>query len=389
MDGSGPEERHREMRTVVVHLVDDLNVGGLERTLAIIVKNLDKDKYRTIVWCLIGGGQIAGELERQGFEVRVLGLSASDRIRSLLRLAWRLRRERVGILHSWGISGGVWGRTASILARVPVRFVHVQNTYYDLDKSERFKERFLGIFTDRIIACSEAVKKCLVESVGVNVHKVETIRNSVETEKFRKIRDIQSVRAEFDPGSKDIIVGSVSRLVPVKGYHYLLAAAVKILRKFPNVKFLVVGDGALRKNIESASVAEGIKKNFIFTGYREDIPRLLSIMDIFVHPSGIREGLPLAIAEAMACGIPVVAGDIGGTSEIVKDGETGLLTPPGNVHALAGSIISLIENPGMAREMGKKGREFVEEKFSSRLMVKKTEDLYDRLIREKIEKSQI
>ncbi|NOZ70090.1 MAG: glycosyltransferase family 4 protein, partial [Deferribacteres bacterium] len=114
--------------------------------------------------------------------------------------------------------------------------------------------------------------------------------------------------------------------------------------------------------------------------YREDIPRLLSIMDIFVHPSGVREGLPLAVAEAMACGIPVIAGDVGGTPEIVKHGETGLLVPPGDIYALAESIAFLVENPEKAREMGMKGRELVEERFSSSLMVSKVESLYGRLM---------
>ncbi|NOZ70017.1 MAG: glycosyltransferase, partial [Deferribacteres bacterium] len=113
------------MKTVVVHLVDDLNVGGLERTLAIIVKNLDRDRYRTVVWCLIGGGRIADELQRHGFEVDILGLSPSDRMRSLLKLARRLRQEKADIVHCWGVSAGVWGRAASVLSRVPVRLVHV------------------------------------------------------------------------------------------------------------------------------------------------------------------------------------------------------------------------------------------------------------------------
>ncbi len=369
------------MKTAVVHLVDDLNVGGLERTLAIIVKNLDKDRYRTAVWCLIGGGRIADELKRQGFEVVILGLRPSHRIRSLLELACRLRRERVQILHCWGASAGVWGRAASIPARVPVRLVHVQNTYYNFSRRERLKERFLSMFTDRIIACSEAVRTCLVEFIGIKGHKIQTVHNSVEIQRFRKIADTRPVRAEFSLAPEDIVVGSVSRLVPVKGHHCLLAASVNVLKKFPAVKFLVVGDGPLRKDIEAAASEESvIRRNFIFTGYREDIPRLLSIMDIFVHPSGVREGLPLAVAEAMACGIPVVAGDVGGTSEIVKHGETGLLVPPGDIYALAESIVFLVENPEKAAEMGRRGREVVEERFSSGLMVDKIENLYGRLM---------
>ncbi len=369
------------MKTLVVHLVDDLNVGGLERTLAVIVKNLDKERYRTVVWCLIGGGLIADELQGHGFEVDILGLSTSDRMRSLFRLARRLRQERADIVHCWGVSAGVWGRAASVLSRVPVRLVHVQNTYYDLSRRDRFKERFLSMFTERIIACSEAVRTCLVDFIGIKGHRIETVHNSVDVRKFRRIHDTRRVRAEFNLAEEDTVVGNVSRLVPVKGHHCLLAASVNVLRKFPDIKFLVVGDGPLKKDIEAAASEDPVmRRNFIFTGYREDIPRLLSVMDVFVHPSGMREGLPLAVAEAMACGIPVVAGDVGGTSEIVKHGETGLLVPPGDIHALADSIVFLVENPEKARRMGMKGRKSVEERFSSGLMVNKIENLYDRLM---------
>lgn len=364
------------MKTNVVHLVDDLKIGGLERTLAIVVENLDKAKYNVSVWCLIGGGRIADKLRERGFEVKILKLSTSTRIHSLLRLTWRLRKEKVKILHCWGISGGVWGRFASILAGVPIRFVHVQNLHYDLKRKGRLIEYFLSFFTDRIIACSEAVKKCLIEFIGIKKHKIETIYNSIEIQKFNRTSNSQTVRNEFNLDIKDIVIGNVSRLVPVKGHYYLLEAVAKILKEFPQVKLLLVGDGPLRKDLEAKAEELGIKGKVIFTGLREDIPRLLSIMDIFVLPSVVKEGLPLAVAEAEACALVVVATDIGGNSEVVKDKETGLLIPPGDVQSLTKSLIFLLKNPQRAKQMGEAGRRLCEERFSSDMMMQKMHHLY-------------
>lgn len=371
------------MRTNVVHLVDDLKVGGLERTLATIVENLDKTKYEVSVWCLIGEGQIAEELKNKGFEIKVLNFLSRNKLCNLLRLIRRLKKEKVEIIHCWGISGGIWGRFASILARVPIRFAHVQNTYDDFGKKERLIERFLGFFSDRIIACSEAVKKCLTEFVGIKPHKIETIYNSIEIQKFNRVWNTQAIRNEFKLKRGDIIIGNVSRLVPIKGHRYLLEAAVKIIEKFPRIKFLIVGDGPLKSSLEAKTEELGIKEKVIFTGWRQDIPRLLSIMDIFVLPS-LREGLGVAILEAMYLSRPVIATNVGGVPEVVKDGETGILVPPRDIQALTKGLSFLLQNPQKAKEMGKAGGKLCEKTFSSVTMMKKIHQLYTFYIDKKL-----
>lgn len=370
----------------VVHLVDDLKLGGLEKTLAIIVKNLDMSRYRVSIWCLISGGRIAEELKEKGVEVKILRFSISAKIRSLIRLTWRLKKEKIDILHCWGISGGVWGRCAAILAGVPIKFAHVQNLYYDLSRKARLIERLLSIFTDKVIACSETVSRCLIGFIGIQEHKIETIYNSVEIEKFSKIQDVQDIRREFNLSKEDIIIGTVSRLVPVKGHIYLLKSAVKVVKDFPRAKFLIIGEGPLKEELQNKATELGIKNNVIFTGLREDIPRLLSVMNIFIQPSIIKEGLPLAIAEACACTLAVIASDIGGNSEVVRDKETGLLVPPADVDALSKSLIFLLQDYQKVKQMGQAGRRFCEERLSSETMMQKIHRLYSFYVNKKLKK---
>jgi len=364
------------MKIKIVHLTDNLNIGGLERSLAIVAENLDKARYEIGVWCLLGGGKIAEELQVDGIEVKVLNFSNSHKIRSLLRLAGRLREEKIKIVHCWGFSAGVWGRLAAVIAGVPARFAHAQNLCDDLGGKARFIEYSLSFFTDKVIACSEAVKRCLIGFTGIPAHKIVTIYNSVDIQRFRKTESGEEARREFNLAGDDIVIGAVSRLVAVKGHIYLLSAAANVLKEFPRVKFFIVGDGPLKEELKNKAEELNIGKSVIFAGLRGDIPRLLSAMNIFVQPSIIREGLPLAIAEAQACSLAVVASDIGGNSEIVNDKVTGLLVPSADIGALSESLIFLLRSPDKAKEMGRAGRLLCEEKFSSKRMIKEIESLY-------------
>jgi glycosyltransferase involved in cell wall biosynthesis len=378
MDGISQKEMKIKMKIKIkiVHLVDDLKVGGLERSLAIVAENLDKAKYEVSVWCLLGEGKIADELKAKGIEVKVLNFSSAHKIRSLLKLTRWLRQEKVKIVHCWGLSAGVWGRVAAVIAGVLIRFSHVQNLYYDLVRKERCIEYILSFFTTQVIACSEAAKRCLIEFIGIKAEKITTIYNSVEIQKFSPKEDAKDVRKEFNLSEEDIIIGTVSRLVPVKGHIYLLNAAIKVLKEFPRVKFLIVGDGPLKAELKNKAEELGIKENVIFSGLREDIPRLVSAMNIFVQPSIIKEGLPLAIAEACAFALAVVASDIGGNSEIVQDQKTGILVSPADSDALARGLIFLLRNPDKAKEMGQAAQLLCKEKFSSETMMQKIEALY-------------
>ncbi|MCX7661079.1 MAG: glycosyltransferase, partial [Candidatus Omnitrophica bacterium] len=151
----------------VIHLVDDLKIGGLERMLATIVTHLDKNRYEVMVGCLIGGGDIAEELIRKNIQVKILSFSKSPFL-VLWRLIFWLRKEKPKIIHCWALSAGVLGRLAGFFVFVPVIILHVQNVYYGLSEKQRIIERILSFITHKIIACSEGVKESLVNFVKIN-----------------------------------------------------------------------------------------------------------------------------------------------------------------------------------------------------------------------------
>jgi L-malate glycosyltransferase len=160
----------------------------------------------------------------------------------------------------------------------------------------------------------------------------------------------------------------------------LIEAAVEIAREFPQVRFLLVGDGAQRANFEGQVAKRDLQANFSFLGRREDVPRILACCDIAVLPSKA-EGLPNAVLEYFASGLPTVASQVGGNCEIVQDGVTGLLIPSEDSAALTKALLHLLRDPDAAASMGTRAREFVSANFSFQRMIEKTDQLYSELLR--------
>ena len=165
-----------------------------------------------------------------------------------------------------------------------------------------------------------------------------------------------------------------------KGVFYLIQSASCILEYRKDLIFLLVGAGAQEEKLKNFCVDLKIEKNVIFTGERDDIPEILSSIDIFVLPS-LREGLPLTILEAMACAKPIIATNVGGIPEAVKDGVSGILVPPKDPESLQNAIVELLDDTEKQETMGLKGKQICEEHFRSRAMVDKIEKLYDLLIK--------
>ncbi|RKY04929.1 hypothetical protein DRP77_02445, partial [Candidatus Poribacteria bacterium] len=211
---------------------------------------------------------------------------------------------------------------------------------------------------------------------------LSTVHNGIEIEAFNL--DHRSIPpANIDPrlNGSDLIVGSVGRLHPVKGYGYLLEAVPKVKAAVPRVKFVIAGEGVLRRELEEKAERLGIGGTVLFLGHRDDIPEVLSCFDIFVLPS-LTEGISISILEAMAASKPVIATDVGGNPEVVEGGTTVGLVKPENPDELARAIIALAENPTMRDALGRAGRKRVMERFSMKAMVSKYEGLYDDLISE-------
>jgi glycosyltransferase involved in cell wall biosynthesis len=233
-----------------------------------------------------------------------------------------------------------------------------------------------SLFVKKIIVVSRVTLDNFL-SIGIKPEKITLIYNGIDLKKFeispkQKLR----IKKEFDLENFQV-VGMVSRLVKNKGQDFLIKAAPYILKIYPKVKFLIIGEGPDRKILEEEIKKKELSKNVILTGFRKDIPSLLSVLDVFVHPSYTKtEGLPYSILEAQAAQKPVVVTDVGGCKEALEDGKTGFLIKARDEKILAKVIISLLKNPKLGQKMGKRGREFIKENFNLDKSIKKTVNLF-------------
>ncbi len=364
----------------VIHLVEDLKIGGAERIIADIAEGLDGKKFDVSVWCVTSGGETASELIKNGIKVSILGISTHHNPWNVFKLTRLLKNAGPDIVHTHGYFASVIGRLAARKAHIPGIVTHVHSTYWDYEKRHIRTERKLSRFTHKIICCSKAVENFVRDFENIKDSKTIMIYNGVDEDKFSKHKDSRSIRAELGIDEGSPVVGTVSALTPHKGHIHLIQAASSVLGTFPSTRFLIVGDGFLRARLEDQAKNLNISSSVIFTGERKDIPEILSLMDIFVLPSFSREGLGLAILEAMAVGRPVVATEIGGIPEAVIQGKTGLLVPPGDSEEMAQAIIQILQDPEKAKSMGEKGRARVKERFTKTKMLSEIQNVYQSLI---------
>lgn len=367
----------------ILQLVEALNSGGMERVIATLACGLDKGKYDVEVWCLAQGGDIAQELLDREVTLKILNISNYHNPFSMLKLILRLKKARPDILHMHGYFASTAGRITGKLAGVSILITHVHSTYWWYKKRHIVMERLLSHITHKIICCSKAVEEFVQQKEAIKPSKTVVIYNGIDENRFNQPKDTSAIRQALTIKLSDQVVGIVASLTPQKGHTYFLEAACKILDVLPHAKFLIVGDGILRKELEQKAYDLNIAVNVIFTGERKDIPDLLSIMDVIILSSHIREGMPISLLEAMAAARPVVATNIGGIPEVIVDGQTGLLVEPQNSQSLASATINLLKDRDYALALGENGKQRFSQ-FDSKTMIDKIEELYDYCLEKKM-----
>jgi glycosyltransferase involved in cell wall biosynthesis len=290
-----------------------------------------------------------------------------------------LRTERVEVLHIHlvGYTGGRWALLAARLARVPATVCTIQITPAQRERwLTRLDRRITTAGVDRFIAVSQVSRQRLVDYLGQSPAKIAVIPNAVELERYATAPALagDSVRTRHGVSPDAVLLGAVARLSPQKGLSYLIDALPAIVAQQPRVQVLLVGDGPLRAALEAQATALGVRDRVHFAGPQEDVPSYLRAMDLFVLPS-LFEGLPLAVLEAMAAALPVVATAVDGTPEAVEDGVTGRLVPPRDAAAFAETVLDLLRDPAAQARMGAAGRARANE-FSVEALVDHVSSVY-------------
>jgi len=242
--------------------------------------------------------------------------------------------------------------------------------------------RFTSVIVDVVISVSENVARFVAEEIKIPREKIYIIPNGVDITKFNHLPPQIISRQMNKIQSEGLIIGAIGRPRPVKGYKFLLEAFQEISKEYSQSFLVFVGNGPYRNDLIKFSSNLCISDRVVFLNDHKNIPELLSAFDIVVS-SSLHEGMSNVILEGMAAGLPVVATAVGGTPEVVIDGETGFLVPPGDPDALAEAINKLLNDPVLRKRFGQAGRKRVEKCFTIEETVRKTEDLYLRLLKEK------
>lgn len=382
-----------DKKVLFVHSNSDI-VAGQEISLLNRIKGLKEKGVKTIV-AVNGNGIFFNLLKENNIEVRNLTLRRIRKVnpfpffRTVFQVYRLIKQERVSIVHCSGAYPNQYCLPAARLARIPC-VVHVNSAIYT---REDFVKSFLN-YADAIIAVSDAVKKHIINSLGVSSEKVIVSYNGLKIKKIfdavefvyfgAKSDSSENIRKKFNIGDNVKIVGQISQIIPRKGVEYFIKMASIVKSAFPNTKFLLIGSAPaeyLDYELEQKRLVSslGLNQDVIFTGFQKDIIRIIKILDISVLCS-LEEGLGRVIIESLALGKPVVGTDVGGMPEIIINNQTGFLVPPKDPEALAEAVIKLLKDPQKAKMMGTAGINSIADKFNIERHTESILNIYNSLL---------
>ena len=352
----------------VYQFITPSQIGGAEVHLLALCRKLAQRGHHVTVVCPRGRA-LTRELADRGFDVWAPRTTGKVDPLTLVRLAARLRRDRADVLHAHLSTASLIGSLAARLAGVPSIV-----TVHGLNRRTAF------MCAQRIIAVSHAVCRHLVAQ-GIPESRIAVIHNGIELERYRRPPDAGLVRARLGLTPGESLIGAVGRLGPEKGHSYLIEAAALLIRRdrLP-VRLVIVGEGRNRPVLEATTLRCGIAGRVTLVGFQRDVMPYEAALDLFCLPS-LKEGLSLSALEAMALAKPVVASRVGGTPEVVVDGETGLLVEPADPEALAQALAGMLRDRERAQRMGEAGRARVEALFDLDHSVDRIEALYEQVAR--------
>jgi len=368
-------------RIKLLQMLTNFHIGGTERQVANLARGIDASQFDLHLACLHNSGELLAELETLRVprsEFRIGRLYSPKTLWQGVRLAQYVRRNLIQIVHSYGFYPNVFTVPVARLAGASIVVASIRNTCDLLTPLQRRLQKLVCRLADCVLVNAEAIRENLVEE-GYDPSKIVVIRNGITLSRFAKRERAAVIRQElgFPPTAR--LVGVFSRLNPMKGIPYFLDAATVLAERFPDVCFLVVGDGAIKRELEEQARRMGLGRRIAFTGFRSDVPELLSEAAVSVLPS-LSEGTSNTLLESMAAGIPVIATRVGGNPEVIEDGVSGLLVPPRDSAALAAATARLLEDEALAARLGEAGMRRVSELFSIEGSVHETEHLYQRLV---------
>ncbi len=359
--------------------------AGAEVQLAILLSSLIKVPDLAITAILFNQGRLASELMGLGIKTQVILESRHNPLSIAKQLSDFFRHHQIDILHTHKYKDNVLGALSSVWQgiRWRIRTIHGSPepfVGYQAVKIKIYEIVDNGVnrwLVDRILAVSLDLRSQLIKRF--DPEKVICVHNAIDVEQMRVTGCATGLRKELKLGGQEFVIGTMGRLMPVKGLESFLKAAHIIRRQRPNVKFIIAGDGPSKGLLQARAHEYGVQNDVLFLGHRNDSHEILELMDLFVLPS-LSEGIPMALLEALALARPVVASRVGGIPEVIEHGINGLLVTSGRADELAQSCIALMDDYAWGQRLGVAGRKRVEERFSARFMADQVAELYRTLV---------
>lgn len=320
---------------------------------------------------------LAQKAQEEGIPVIPLRMRGEADFWAAVRLALILKRRQCQLIHYHDAHAVMLGALASRLAKVPLR-VLTRRVDFPLNENPVSRWKYQKNI-DAFIAVSTGVRDVLVEG-GIDRKRIYIVPDGIDFTPYEENKEKGVLRRELNFSSTDYVVGIVAHLADHKGHKYLIEAVRLLKEKLPEVRLIIVGEGPLKLELTRQVRDFHLEDVVFFLGFREDIPRILASLDLFVLSSHM-EGLGSSLLEAMASRLPVVATRVGGIPDVVIPQETGLLVPPKNPAALAEAILEMYRHRDKAREMGQRGYEVVHQKFSAEAMAAKVIEVYRKLFK--------
>lgn len=363
----------------IVHVVENLDRGGLERTVVDLIASQRDAGHECRVICLFKLGLLARELLASGVRVDACGKRPGLDLRALRRARALIRQSPDAVIHTHNAMAHYYAVLASLGLPVKCRI----NTRHGMGGRTRsgrqewlYRQSLRG--TDYAVAVCEAARERFAADGMRPRRALLSVPNGIRLERFRPADDVarQSLVAELGLSTGSRIIGTVGRLQPVKDHALLLRAFAKVRVQVPEAALVIVGDGPLRAALEAQAEQAGLSDAVRFMGDRHDVPRLLTGMEVFALTS-TSEGYSVALLEACASSLPIVATEVGGNREIVRHGINGRLVPSGDTAAIATALIALLRGGEQAAAMGRAGYAWAQAEASFRTMAERYHGLYD------------
>lgn len=367
----------------VLHLMNQVGDCSVARIIQRLVIHLGDESYSWHIGGLRGLVNMQEEFKHLNMQV----VDFFDRGKGLLGEAKGLRQyvqmHRVGIVHSHGLRTSL-AATLALVGLSHTRHLKTNHSLYSprdrrLGLLYAMLERLSLYGPDHVIAVSQTMRRKIVKLPGLSAERVTVIQNGIDCASYYVPGERGPCRSEFGLSPRYQVIGSTGRIEIVKGLDLLLNAFSQVVVQYPHTCILIAGEGEERPGLEKLAANLGISQAVIWTGFRQDVPRLLAAMDIYVQPS-VNEGLSLSILEAMAACKAVIATDVGGTPEVLAHQVTGILVPPGSSPAIGAAIVDLLDHPEKRVTLAQAAQDHVVQEYGVQRMVEGYRRVYESLV---------